>query len=422
MKMKKLSVLTLVELKKLYRAPLNLAIMVLMPVGLALIFYLALGNVYNDYYPVPGMNHFEYLLPGVMGYAVIYMGMMVALALCEYRNDGILNRVQTTPVSAGTYLGSHIIANMIIATLQGLIVLLVARLLGFEPQGGVVGLLLAIVFLALLAVTAVGLGLITAAVSKDANAAGGLSVIFILPMMMFGALLPVFNETTRTIAKFTPNFYVSDSLSLIFHEGKVSDPAVWQNLLTLAIFSVAAVYLGIKLFSRTAFRSTYDAVEQIAAGENVRLFFIDHWRAFLAILVVLHHASLVYGASLDGYYYVEPPFTSPQAFCWLLLFAVVNQGWFMGAFFLIAGYFTPGSLDRRGAGAFLKDKMVRLGIPLLVFYFVFSPIAFIGYFLMPPEKTEIMTPLTWDIFWKAYPDFIGLGPAWFRAQSAISTG
>ena len=101
----------MVELKKLYRDPMNLCVMLLMPVGLALIFYLALGNVYNDYYPVPGMNHFEYLLPGVMGYAVIYMGMMVALALCEYRKAGLLNRVKTTPVSTSAYLGSLIIAN-----------------------------------------------------------------------------------------------------------------------------------------------------------------------------------------------------------------------------------------------------------------------------------------------------------------------
>ncbi|NIW45809.1 MAG: ABC transporter permease [Gammaproteobacteria bacterium] len=251
--MKKLSVLTLVELKKLYRAPLNLAIMVLMPVGLALIFYLALSNVYNDYYPVPGMNHFEYLLPGVMGYAVIYMGMMVAISLCDYRNDGILNRVQTTPVSAGTYLGSHIIANMIIATGQGLIVLLVAWLLGFEPLGGVAGLLLAVVFLAMLGVTAVGLALITAAISKDANAAGGLSVIFILPMMMFGALLAVFDETTRTIARFMPNFYVSDSLSVIFHTGQLSDPVIWQNMLILAGISVVVVVAGIQIFKKTAF-------------------------------------------------------------------------------------------------------------------------------------------------------------------------
>ena len=61
---------------------------------------------------------------------------------------------------------------MIIATVQGLIVLLVARLLGFEPLGGLAGLLLAALFLALLAISAVGLGLITASVSKDTGRSG----------------------------------------------------------------------------------------------------------------------------------------------------------------------------------------------------------------------------------------------------------
>ena len=246
--------LIIVELKKLYRDLTNLFVMLLMPVGLTLIFYLALSGVSNDYYPVPGMSHFDYLLPGVMGYAVIYMGMTVALGLVEYRKSGLLSRVAVTPVTPSTYLGSQIIANMLIGAFQGMVVLFVARLLGFEPQGGLVGLLLAALFLALLAVAAVGLGLIVAAVSKDSGAAGGISAIFIVPMMMFGALLAVFNETTRTIARFTPNYYVSDSLSIIFHEGKVSDPAIWQNLLTLAIYSLVLVVIGIQLFKRLEYR------------------------------------------------------------------------------------------------------------------------------------------------------------------------
>jgi len=254
MTLQPMNALIVVEVKKLYRDLMNLAVMVLMPVGLTLIFYLALSSVTNDYYPVPGMNHFEYLLPGVMGYAVIYMGMMVALALVEYRKSGLLKRVETTPVSPSAYLGSHIIANMIIAVVQGLIVLLVARLLGYVPLGGVVGLLLAVLFLALLAVTAVGLGLLTAAVSKDTGAAGGIAVIFILPMMMFGSLLAVFNETTRNIARFMPNYYLSDSLSIIFHKGDLSDPILWQNLLILAAISLVVVVAGIQLFKRAEYQ------------------------------------------------------------------------------------------------------------------------------------------------------------------------
>lgn len=99
--------------------------------------------------------------------------------------------------------------------------------------------------------------------------------------------------------------------------------------------------------------------EQTSPGKTSRLFFIDHMRAFLAILVVLHHVALVYGASVQGYYYVEPPFTDPQAFMTLIVFALVNQSWFMGAFFLLAGYFTPGSYDRKGPSSFLKDKLLR---------------------------------------------------------------
>jgi ABC-2 type transport system permease protein len=254
MNTQKTKALVMVELKKLYRSPMSLAVMVLMPVGLTLVYWLAMRNITNDYYPVPGMNHFEYLLPGVMGYAVIYMGMMVAIALVEYRQAGLLDRIETTPVTSSEYLGSQIIANMVIATFQGLIVLLVAWLTGYVPLGGLAGILLTVLFLALLAITAVGLGLITAAVSKDTGTASGLSIIYIVPMMMFGALLAVFDETTRTIAKFTPNYYVSDSLSKIFHEGDISDPVIWQNLLILVIITLVIVIIGIQLFKRGANR------------------------------------------------------------------------------------------------------------------------------------------------------------------------
>lgn len=150
-----------------------------------------------------------------------------------------------------------------------------------------------------------------------------------------------------------------------------------------------------------------------------RLFFIDHLRAALVILVVLHHVALVYGASVQGYYYVEPPFTDPVAFRNLLVFALVNQAWFMGAFFLLAGYFTEGSFDRKGSGSFLKDRLLRLGVPLLVFIFLLGPLASIGYYLMPASLTGITTPLSWQSFWQAYPDFLGMGPLWFVALLLI---
>ena len=149
-------------------------------------------------------------------------------------------------------------------------------------------------------------------------------------------------------------------------------------------------------------------------GKISRLFFVDHLRAALVILVVLHHVAMVYGG-IPPFYYWEPPADDPLAGLALLVFVLFNQAWFMGAFFLLAGYFTPGSFDRKGPGAFLKDRLLRLGIPLLIWVFVLNPISSIAYFLMPASLTGNTTPLTWQV----YPCLLGLGPLWFIAMLLI---
>jgi glucans biosynthesis protein C len=168
------------------------------------------------------------------------------------------------------------------------------------------------------------------------------------------------------------------------------------------------------MMAQSSLQSTNQSAVQTTTGKPSRLFFLDHLRAALMIIVVLHHVAMVYGASAP-FYYVEPPFTDPDAFRALLVFALINQGWFMGAFFLLSGYFTPGSFDRKGSGSFVKERLLRLGIPLIVYIFVLNPIAELGVYLMPESLTGITdSPTLQD-----YPDLIGLGPLWFVAMLLI---
>jgi peptidoglycan/LPS O-acetylase OafA/YrhL len=157
-------------------------------------------------------------------------------------------------------------------------------------------------------------------------------------------------------------------------------------------------------------RSSTENPLQASSGKSARLFFLDHLRAALVILVVLHHVALVYGAGAP-FYYAEPPLTDPAAFRALLVFILFNQAWFMGALFLLAGCFTPASCDRKGPGGFIKGRLLRLGVPLIFFYFVLHPLASVGFWQMPSELTGITAPLTWG----AYPRLLGMGPMWFAA-------
>ncbi|SDM71941.1 hypothetical protein [Allokutzneria albata] len=71
-----------------------------------------------------------------------------------------------------------------------------------------------------------------------------------------------------------------------------------------------------------------------------RLWFVDHLWVLLTALVVLHHTAITY-SGIGLWYYTEKS-TDGAVALGLTFFALINQAWFMGAFFLLAGHFTPG--------------------------------------------------------------------------------
>ena len=145
-----------------------------------------------------------------------------------------------------------------------------------------------------------------------------------------------------------------------------------------------------------------------------RLHFVDNWSSAVIILVVLHHLACTYGPGC--WYYREPPVNDIAAHLVLTIFVLINQSWFMGALFLISGYFTPRSFEYKGPGVFLKDRTLRLGIPLAVCMFLLIPVATImGVNQTPASITGISSPLTCQ----HYRKLIGLGPMWFIAMLLI---
>jgi surface polysaccharide O-acyltransferase-like enzyme len=108
-----------------------------------------------------------------------------------------------------------------------------------------------------------------------------------------------------------------------------------------------------------------DMTEPKSAKPRTRLYYLDNLRIYLTVLVILHHAALAYGGS--GNWGVDDPAVDEISPIFLTFFNAVNQSYFMSAFFLLAGYFTPRSLEKKGPKRFLIDRLIRLGIPILVY-------------------------------------------------------
>lgn len=109
------------------------------------------------------------------------------------------------------------------------------------------------------------------------------------------------------------------------------------------------------------------------AGAAGRAAGADALRAAVTLLVVFHHTAITYGA-IGGWYYRELQPGDTVSGLLLVLFCTTNQAWFMGFFFLLAGYYTPTAFARRGAAAFLGNRLARLGLPLVVYFLLLHPL------------------------------------------------
>lgn len=94
-----------------------------------------------------------------------------------------------------------------------------------------------------------------------------------------------------------------------------------------------------------------------------RLYYLDYLKVALTVLVVFHHAAIPYSPGGEWAYTTSHP---EEMMPWIWHFLSTNASFFMGLFFLISGYFVPRSFDSQGTVTFLRKKLIRLGIPVLL--------------------------------------------------------
>jgi surface polysaccharide O-acyltransferase-like enzyme len=145
-----------------------------------------------------------------------------------------------------------------------------------------------------------------------------------------------------------------------------------------------------------------------------KIIYIDNLKVGLITLVVLQHALVTYG--VEGGWYFAQKTTYIGAVIPMGLLAVISQSFFMGLFFFLSAYFIPGSYNRKGAARFVKDRLLRLGIPLVFYSFILSPVLIylVYYFGEGHDVTFIQ-------FLGGFHDWIDFGVLWFVAALLLFT-
>ena len=169
--------------------------------------------------------------------------------LVNVREQGILQRVQATPLPAGALVFAYAVVRLLLVLLQAALIVLVAVLaLGarFTPGG-----LLAAALLALIGAMAFLLiGQALAAVAPSVGVANAVGQVIYFPLMFISNLflpIEIMPEWLAAVARWTPAFMLVDLL----RPAMVDVPAIQAgllNLLGLALFGAAGLAVAARFF------------------------------------------------------------------------------------------------------------------------------------------------------------------------------
>ncbi|MCR8559373.1 acyltransferase [Mucilaginibacter sp. BJC16-A38] len=145
-----------------------------------------------------------------------------------------------------------------------------------------------------------------------------------------------------------------------------------------------------------------------------KIYYIDHLKVVLTVLVILHHSFITFGAP-GGWYYTQKT-TQMGALIPMTMFVAVNQAFFMGFFFFLSAYFIGPSFNKKGAAKFVSDRLLRLGLPLVFYSFILSPLlSYLVYYFADGNHITSLQYLGGFHHW------IDFGVLWFVAALLLFT-
>lgn len=240
-------ILWLRELKRYSRS----RAMVVASLGQPLLYLLVLGFGLGPVFQKAGNgSYLQFVAPGVIGMSVLFTSVFSGIGLLWDRQFGFLKETLVAPVPRFTVMIGKTLGGATVATIQGLLVLIICLIAGFRPVNWLM-LPVAVLFMILTAIVFAGLGMAIGSQLQDMQGFQLIMNFIVMPIyFLSGALFPL-NDLPGVLTFLTridPLSYGIDSLrNLLIGTSHFS---LELSLGVLCVASVLFVALGSYSFSK----------------------------------------------------------------------------------------------------------------------------------------------------------------------------
>ena len=208
----------------------------------------------------PGIDFTQFMFPGIIGMTVLMSSFMAGVSVVWDREFGFLKEVLVAPISRTSVAVGKTLGSATVALPQGILILLLAPLIGVSLSALTVLSLLPLMFL--LAVSMGSLGVLLATRIRSMQAFQVVMQMLMFPMMFLsGVFFPVegLPSWMNVLVKINPATYGIAPIRQAVLGSAPDSPfnisvlghtmSIWDNVIVMAVFGIVMTLLAMWSFS-----------------------------------------------------------------------------------------------------------------------------------------------------------------------------
>lgn len=181
----------------------------------------------------------DFLMPGIIAQSVIFATLGTGFSLSEDVEKGIFDRFRSLPIARSAPLTGAILGDLVRYSITVVMVMLVGLAIGFRPEGGAVGVVVAAALALLFAFALCWMSAFVGMIVRTPMAVQAFGMILMFPLTFSSSAFVSPQDMPgwlRAVAANNPVTHVVDAMrALMLGSGDATGPVVWTLVWTAII-------------------------------------------------------------------------------------------------------------------------------------------------------------------------------------------
>ncbi|MBA3444186.1 MAG: ABC transporter permease [Gemmatimonadales bacterium] len=224
---------------KIKHVPFQLFDVTVMPIMFTLLFTFIFGGALAG----SPREYIQYLLPGVLVQTVVFITVYTGMGLNTDINKGLFDRFRSLPMWQPAPLLGALAGDLFRYSVASALILIMGLILGFRPQGGAVGVLLAVALVLVFAFALSWLWIIVGMLVRTPESVMTTSFIFLMPLTFASNIfveLSTMPGWLQAVVGRNPVTYLANASRGLMHGRAAGTDVMWVLVASAVIVLIAS--------------------------------------------------------------------------------------------------------------------------------------------------------------------------------------